>query len=74
MRSILCTGVLSVCLSSAAWAQSDAAAAAAAKQAGASVTASALDYRALKPRTRAAPAASDTVQVQYRGRFPCGTE
>ncbi len=74
MRSILCTGVLSVCLLSAAWAQSDAAAAAAAKEAGASVTASGLVYRALKEGTGAAPAASDTVQVHYRGRFPGGKE
>ncbi|WP_296926506.1 FKBP-type peptidyl-prolyl cis-trans isomerase [Polaromonas sp.] len=74
MRSILCTGVLSLCLLPAAWAQSDATTAAAAKEAGASVTASGLVYRSLKEGTGAAPAASDTVQVHYRGRFPGGKE
>jgi FKBP-type peptidyl-prolyl cis-trans isomerase FkpA len=73
MRSILFTGVLSVCLLPAAWAQSDAAAAAA-KEAGASVTPSGLVYRSLKDGTGASPAASDTVQVHYRGRFPGGKE
>jgi FKBP-type peptidyl-prolyl cis-trans isomerase FkpA len=74
MRSILFTGVLSLCLLPAAWAQPDAAAAAAAKEAGASVTASGLVYRSLKEGTGASPAASDTVQVHYRGRFPGGKE
>jgi len=73
VRSIICASVLSVGLLPAAWAQADAAAAAA-KEAGASVTPSGLVYRSLKEGTGAAPAASDTVQVHYRGRFPGGKE
>jgi FKBP-type peptidyl-prolyl cis-trans isomerase FkpA len=73
VRSIICASVLSLSLLPAAWAQSDAAATAA-KEAGASVTASGLVYRSLKEGTGAAPAASDTVQVHYRGRFPGGKE
>ncbi|MDP2033727.1 MAG: FKBP-type peptidyl-prolyl cis-trans isomerase [Polaromonas sp.] len=74
MRSIICASVLSLSLLPAAWAQSEAAAAAAAKEAGAAVTASGLVYRSLKEGGGAAPAASDTVQVHYRGRFPGGKE
>jgi FKBP-type peptidyl-prolyl cis-trans isomerase FkpA len=74
VRFIMCAGMLSLSLFPAAWAQSDAAAAAAAKEAGASVAASGLVYRSLKEGTGAAPAASDTVQVHYRGRFPGGKE
>ncbi|MDP1567237.1 MAG: FKBP-type peptidyl-prolyl cis-trans isomerase [Polaromonas sp.] len=73
MRSIICASVFSLGLLPAAWAQADAAAAAA-KEAGASVTPSGLVYRSLKEGTGAAPAASDTVQVHYRGRFPGGKE
>ncbi|OOG46660.1 FKBP-type peptidyl-prolyl cis-trans isomerase [Polaromonas sp. A23] len=74
MRSILYAGVLSLCVLPAAWAQADAAAAAAAKEAGASVTASGLVYRSLKDGTGASPAATDTVKVHYRGSFPDGRE
>lgn len=73
MRSIICAGVVSLVLLPAAWAQSDAAAAAA-KEAGASVSASGLVYRSLKEGSGAAPASTDTVQVHYRGRFPGGKE
>ena len=56
------------------WAQS-AAAAAAAKEAGAVVTASGLVYRSLKNGTGAQPAsANDTVKVHYRGTLPDGKE
>lgn len=74
MRSILCAGIVSLCMLPAAWAQSDAAAAAAAKEAGASVTASGLVYRSLKEGSGASPSASSTVQVHYLGRFPGGKE
>ena len=57
----------------AAWAQADVAAAAA-KEAGASVTASGLVYRSLKDGSGASPAATDTVKVHYRGSFPDGKE
>jgi FKBP-type peptidyl-prolyl cis-trans isomerase FkpA len=73
VRSIICAGMLSVCLLPAVWAQSDAAAMAA-KESGASVTPSGLVYRSLKEGAGASPAASDTVQVHYRGRFPGGKE
>lgn len=73
MRSIFYTGLCSLLMLPAAWAQSDAAAAAA-KEAGASVSASGLVYRSLKEGGGASPAASDTVQVHYRGRFPGGKE
>ncbi|MGC1172301.1 FKBP-type peptidyl-prolyl cis-trans isomerase [Polaromonas sp.] len=74
MRSILYASVLSLCVLPAAWAQADAAAAAAAKEAGASVTASGLVYRSLKDGSGASPAATDTVKVHYRGSFPDGRE
>ncbi|MDO9402715.1 MAG: FKBP-type peptidyl-prolyl cis-trans isomerase [Polaromonas sp.] len=56
------------------WAQSDPAAAAAAKEPGAVVTSSGLVYRSLKDGTGASPAASDTVKVHYKGTFPDGRE
>jgi len=58
---------------STAWA-SDATLAAAAKEPGATVTASGLVYRSLKDGTGASPKASDTVKVNYRGTFPDGKE
>jgi FKBP-type peptidyl-prolyl cis-trans isomerase FkpA len=56
-----------------AWAQSDAAAKAA-KEPGAEVTASGLVYRSLKEGTGAKPQATDRVRVHYRGTFPDGKE
>ena len=47
---------------------------AAAKEAGAQVTASGLVYRSIKEGTGASPKASDTVKVHYRGTFPDGRE
>ena len=75
LKSLLCTATLLVStLGTTAFAQSDAAAAAA-KEAGAVVTASGLVYRSLKDGTGAQPAsASDTVKVHYRGTLPDGKE
>ncbi len=57
----------------ACWA-ADAVAAAAAKEAGAVLTASGLVYRSLKDGHGASPTASDKVKVHYRGTFPDGKE
>jgi FKBP-type peptidyl-prolyl cis-trans isomerase FkpA len=67
--------VLSLTLASlpATWAQ-NAVTAAAAKEAGAVVTASGLVYRSLKDGAGASPGASDKVKVHYRGTFPDGKE
>ena len=65
---------LLLCLSApCAWAQADAASAAA-KEPNAVVTDSGLVYRSLKEGTGPSPAASDTVKVHYRGTFPNGKE
>ena len=74
MRSIFCATVLSLLVVPTAWAQADAVAAAAAKEPGASVSASGLVYRSLKDGNGASPAATDTVKVHYRGSFPDGKE
>lgn len=74
MRSILAASICSLLLCSTACAQADVAAAAAAKEPGASVTSSGLVYRALKEGTGASPAVTDTVKVHYRGSFPDGKE
>ena len=57
-----------------AWAQSDPALAASAKEAGAMVTKSGLVFRSLKDGSGASPSATDTVKVHYRGSFPDGRE
>ncbi len=75
-RILRCTAVAtSLLLSSvtSSWA-ADAVAAAAAKEAGAVVTASGLVYRSLKDGTGASPTATDKVKVHYRGTFPDGKE
>ena len=74
MRSIFCATVLSLLVVPTAWAQADAAAAAAAKEPGASVTASGLVYRSLKDGSGASPAPTDTVKVHYRGTLLDGKE
>ena len=76
MRSfMMCFGAaLSMMVLPAAWAQTDAALTAAAKESGATVTPSGLVYRSLKDGSGASPAASDTVKVHYRGSFPDGRE
>ncbi|MFO1272184.1 MAG: FKBP-type peptidyl-prolyl cis-trans isomerase [Rubrivivax sp.] len=64
-----------LCLPLAAAAQgTDPALAKAAAEAGASVTASGLVYRALQEGSGASPKATDTVKVHYRGTFPDGKE
>lgn len=73
MRSIL-QASLFLFLSTTALAQSDPAAAAAAKESGAIVTPSGLVYRSLKDGSGASPVATDTVKVHYRGSFPDGRE
>ena len=65
--------VLSLTAMSAPWAQ-DAVTSAAAKEAGAVVTASGLVYLSLKDGTGASPTANDKVKVHYRGTFPDGKE
>jgi len=47
---------------------------ASAKEPGAAVSPSGLVYRSLKDGTGAAPKATDTVKVHYRGTLPDGTE
>ena len=57
-----------------AWAQTDVAAAAAAKEPGAVVTKSGLVYKSITAGTGSSPAASDTVKVHYKGTFHDGKE
>ena len=61
-------------LSTPTWAQSDAAAQAAAKEKGAQVTASGLVYLSLKEGSGSQPKADEVVKVHYRGTFPGGKE
>ena len=69
-----CTVTAILLLSTSAWAQTDAALAAAAKEAGAVVTPSGLVYKSLKTGGGASPAATDTVKVHYKGMFMDGRE
>ena len=64
----------SIALLPPAWAQTDAALTASAKEANAMVTNSGLVFRSLKDGTGASPKATDTVKVHYRGSFPDGRE
>lgn len=75
MKTRLCLVALaaSLALTPVAFAQ-DAVTAAAAKEAGAVVTASGLVYKSIKDGSGASPKASDTVKVNYRGTFPDGKE
>lgn len=68
-----CAAVLALATGT-AWAQPDAALAAAARQPGAVVTDSGLVYRSLADGSGASPKAADTVKVHYRGTFPDGRE
>jgi len=56
------------------WAQSDAALAAASKEAGAQVTKSGLIYRSVKDGVGPSPLSTDKVKVHYKGTFPDGKE
>ena len=69
-----CTVTAILLLSTSAWAQTDAALAAAAKEAGAVVTPSGLVYKSIKTGSGASPAATDTVKVHYKGMFMDGRE
>ncbi len=64
---------LCTCSLSPVWAQNDFAQAAA-KEAGAKVTASGLVYRSLQDGQGVSPVATDKVKVHYRGTFPDGKE
>ena len=68
------TLALTVLAAPACWAQADAALAAAAKEASATVTKSGLVYRSLQDGTGASPTATDKVKVHYKGTFPDGKE
>jgi len=73
MRLTLCSTLLALTAAQAVWAQTDAAAMAA-REPGAVVTATGLVYRSLKEGDGPSPAASDKVRVHYRGTFPDGRE
>ena len=74
MRPTLLACTLLFIAATAAQAQADPAAAAAAKEPGAVVTPSGLVFRSLQDGSGASPAATDTVKVNYRGTFPDGRE
>ena len=73
MKLAFYAALLASLIVSSAWAQADAAASAA-KESGAIVTASGLVYRSLKDGNGPSPAATDKVKVHYRGTFPDGRE
>jgi FKBP-type peptidyl-prolyl cis-trans isomerase FkpA len=73
-RPALLAAALIAGFASVAHADDAAALAAAAKEAGATVTASGLVYRSIKDGTGASPAATDVVKVNYRGTFVDGKE
>ena len=58
----------------AAHADDDTVLAAAAKESGASVSATGVVYKSIKDGTGASPKATDSVKVNYRGTFPDGKE
>jgi FKBP-type peptidyl-prolyl cis-trans isomerase FkpA len=73
-KSLVCAASLITCAFSApVFAQAEAAATAA-KETGAVVTASGLVYRSLKDGAGASPTAQDKVKVHYRGTLPEGKE
>jgi FKBP-type peptidyl-prolyl cis-trans isomerase FkpA len=73
LKPSICVLLLTLLLPPLARAQGDAAAAAA-KEPGAVVTATGLVYRALQEGQGASPSATDTVKVHYRGTLPDGRE
>ena len=73
MRTRTLLAASALIMSHAVWAD-DAVLAAAAKEPGATQTASGLVYRALKDGSGASPKATDLVKVHYKGTFPDGRE
>lgn len=73
LKPSICVLLLTLLLPPLARAQVDAAAAAA-KEPGAVVTATGLVYRSLQEGQGASPGATDTVKVHYRGTLPDGRE
>lgn len=73
LKPSICVLLLTLLLPPLARAQGDAAAAAA-KEPGAVVTATGLVYRSLQEGQGASPSATDTVKVHYRGTLPDGRE
>jgi FKBP-type peptidyl-prolyl cis-trans isomerase FkpA len=74
IKSLLCAAsFITMTFSAPVFAQADAAAMAA-KETGAVVTASGLVYRSLKDGTGGSPTAQDKVKVHYRGTLPDGKE
>ncbi len=73
IRFILPAAVLACAITAGAQ-PADQTAASAAKEPGASVSASGLVYRSLKDGSGASPQATDTVKVHYRGTLPNGGE
>ena len=73
-RLIRLAPLLGALASFTAFAQTDPALAAAAKEKGAVVTPSGLVFVSIKDGTGASPTAADTVKVHYRGTFPDGRE
>ena len=71
MKTLICLLIAAAALPAAA--QTDAAAKAA-KETGAVVTASGLVYKSIKEGSGASPKATDTVKVHYKGTFPDGKE
>lgn len=67
-------GALASLTSVTAFAQTDPALAAAAKEKGAVVTPTGLVYLSMRDGNGASPTAADTVKVNYRGTFPDGRE
>ena len=73
-RPALLAALLIAGAASSAFADDTAAIAAASKEPGAAVSPSGVVYRSLKDGTGAAPGATDTVKVNYRGTFVDGKE
>ena len=80
MKSMLCTcaftltAFAALLVAPSSWAQTDAALAAASKEAGAQVTKSGLVYRSVKDGSGPSPLSTDKVKVHYKGTFPDGKE
>ncbi len=73
-RFLICSAAVATSLLSGPALAQNATLDAAAKEPGAFVTASGLVFRSLKDGAGAAPGATDTVKVHYKGTFPDGKE